>query len=197
MIVEHFEQRSPEWYEARRGIPTASNFDKLITSRGQPSKQAEKYIYRLVSEKLSGIREEGFQNGAMLRGIEMENDARMFYEMLNDVETERVGICFHDESRECAASPDSLVGSDGILEIKCPIGSTHVTYLLNNKLPTDYYVQVQGQLYVTQRNWCDFMSYYPGMKPLIIRVKRDDEFIGNLAAVERVGAALCYVRDTA
>jgi putative phage-type endonuclease len=180
MIIEEFHQGSEEWWEARLGIPTASNFDKIITSKGEPSKQAKKYMYRLAGERVTGICEEGYNGKFMQRGKEMEQEAREFYEMLNDVEIKEVGLCYADASKKYSCSPDGLVGDEGLVEIKCPIITTAVEYLLAGKLPISYFEQVQGQLLVTGRKWVDFISYYPGLKPLIIRVKRDEEFITKL-----------------
>jgi len=174
MRIVNCEQLSEEWFAVRRAIPTASNFDKIVTSKGEPSKQREKYLFRLAAEKVSGFSEETYQNAAMVRGIEMEKEAREFYQLVNDVEVEQVGFCIANGGWAC--SPDGFVGEDGMIEIKCPISSTHVSYLLDNKLPTEYYQQCQGELFVTGRKWLDFISYYPGIKPLIVRVKPDWEF---------------------
>lgn len=178
MKIINCEQLSPEWFEARRGIPTASNFDKIITTKGLPSKSKQKLMYRLAGEKVSGISEESFQSAAMLRGIEVEAEAASLYEVVKDVKIEKVGFCLSDVGY--GASPDGLVENEGMVEIKCPIISTHVGYLLDEKLPTDYFQQVQGQLFVADRLWCDFVSYYPGLKPIIIRVVRDETFIKAL-----------------
>lgn len=172
-------QGSPEWYKARCGIPTSSNFDKILTTKGEISKQRTKYLYRLAGETITGISEENYQNEAMLRGKEMEFDARKLYELANGHKVQEVGFCLADGY---GCSPDGLVAKTGCLEIKCPILSTHVGYLLENKLPMDYWQQLQGQLLVTNREWVDFMSYYPGLKPLIIRVKREKKFISALEA---------------
>ena len=170
-------QGTPEWFAARCGIPTASNFDKIVTSKGEPSKQRTKYLYQLAGESITGIPEETYQNAAMQRGIEMEAEARNLYSMTTGEELKEVGFCV---SKGCGASPDGLVGEKGGLEIKCPNLTTHVGYLLENTLPTDYFQQVQGNLLVTGRDWWDFQSYYPGIKPLIIRVYPDKNFIGLL-----------------
>lgn len=177
MIVLPCEQGTPEWYSARCGTPSASNFDMIITTKGEPSKQREKYLYRLAGERITGKSEETYQNGAMQRGIELEAEARNLYEMLHDVKIEQVGVCFPDEAKLYAASPDGLVGEDGCIEIKCPLIHTHVGYLLDGSLPSEYFQQTQGQLLVTGRKWVDFISYYPGLRPLIIRVERDEKFI--------------------
>lgn len=181
MISVEMEQRSPEWTAARVGIPTASSFDKIITTKGDLSKQAQKYICQLAGERILGISEESFHSQMMDRGAERELEAAKFYELTNDVEIHRVGICYLDEEKNVACSPDGLVGDKGLVEIKCPMIATHVGYLLADDLPTEYFQQVQGQLYITGREWCDFLSYYPGLKPLLIRVMRDEVFIKKLA----------------
>lgn len=171
-------QGSPEWFACRAGIPSASNFDMIVTSKGEPSKQAQKYMYRLAGERITGMPEETYQNSAMQRGVELEAEARMFYEMTYDCKVEQVGFCVADGGWGC--SPDGLVNGDGLIEIKCPQIATHVGYLLDGKVPTDYFQQTQGQLLVTGRKWLDFISYYPAMKPLIVRVERDEVFIKKL-----------------
>lgn len=175
-------QGSPEWFAARCGIPTASNFDKIVDMSGNPSKQRKKYLYQLVGERITGKPEETFQSFAMLRGKEVEAEARNFYELTNAQKIATVGICLSDGDALYGASPDGMVGKDGAIEIKCPMLSTHVSYLLEGKLPSDYFQQVQGQLFVTGRRWCDFISYYPGMNPLIVRVLPDKGFQEKLKA---------------
>lgn len=168
-------QRSPEWLKARIGIPTASSFDQIITTKGEPSKQRQKYLYRLAGERIIGITEENYQNTAMVRGCELEEEARQLYEIVTDNIVTPIGFCLMEEGY--GASPDGLIGEDGILEIKCPNLATHVSYLINYELPIEYFQQVQGGLMVTNRQWCDFESHYPGMKPFIFRVMRDEDFI--------------------
>lgn len=172
-------QGSPEWFSARCGIPTASNFDRIITSTGKPSAQRTKYLYQLAGERITGKPEETYQNGAMQRGKEMEAEARNFYDLTATEIIMQVGLCLTDNGL-VGASPDGLVGSDGCLEIKCPLMATHVGYLLNGELPTEYFQQVHGELYVTGRKWIDFMSYYPRMAPLIVRVEPDKAFHSKL-----------------
>lgn len=167
-------QNTPEWFAAKCGVPSASNFDKLLQVSGKPSKQRTKYLYRLAGETITGIQEDSYQNAAMLRGIEMEAEAKQLYQLISGVSVQEVGFCLADGF---GASPDGFVGNPGLLEIKCPIMATQVGYLLDNKLPTDYKQQVQGQLLVTERKWCDFMSYFPGLRPLILRVERDEKFL--------------------
>lgn len=179
MKVYDFEQYSPEWWETRLGKPTASNFSKIVKMDGKPSTQSQKYMWQLAGELVCGKAEETYQNATMLKGLEREAEARTFYEFNKDVEVKQVGICISDDGTH-GASPDGLVGDDGNLEIKCPIIATHVGYLLKGNLLKDYFQQVQGQMFVTDRKWTDLLSYYPGLKPVLIRVERDEEFIMNL-----------------
>jgi len=180
MLVLDVEQLSPAWFAARCGIPTASNFDKIVTTKGESSTQYKKYLYQLAGELVAGSKEETYQNAAMTRGIELEGEARELYELVTDNAVDEVGICYANEDKKFSCSPDGLVGEDGTLEIKCPLMATHVEYLLKGKLPTKYLQQVQGQLFVTNKKWCDFVSYYPGLRPLIVRVSRDEVFISKL-----------------
>jgi len=182
IAVNDVEQLTPEWYALRAGCVTASCFDKLVTSKGAPSKQAQKYLYTLAGERIIGAKAEAYTNAAMERGIEIEDEARRMYRALYDAEVQQVGFVFKDDSRTVGCSPDGLIGAHGGLEIKCPILSTHVGYLIENKLPTDYVQQVQGSMYVTGSHWWDFLSYYPGLKPLLVRVPRDNAFIDKLDA---------------
>ncbi len=180
MQTVNCEQRSPEWYQIKCGVPGSSSFDKIVTTKGEPSKSRTKYMYQLAGERIIGHSEETYQSLAMQRGIEMEAEARKFYEMVTDSEVQEVGFCFADSKYKYGASPDGLVGDKGVLEIKCPILSTHVEYLLQNKFPMTYWQQVQGQLMATKREWVDFVSYYPGIRPLIVRVARGADFIMKL-----------------
>lgn len=185
MKIIQCEQNSPEWYAARCGIPSASSFDKIVTTTGMPSKQREKYLYQLAGEVISGKSEESFQSAAMIRGHEMEQEARQFYELTNGCEIKQVGFCIADEVR-VGCSPDGLVIEDGGLEIKNPLMATHVSYLLDGILPTEYYTQVQGNLLVTGRAWWDFISYSRGLKSLVVRVEPDKVFHQALAYQLRI-----------
>jgi putative phage-type endonuclease len=167
------EQRSPEWFQARCGVPTASEFDKIITSSGMPSTQRKKYMYKLAGEKLGALPEEGYMNAAMQRGIDLESQAIDMY--TRDVKPVTIcGFCLHDDGY--GASPDGLVEEDGMIEIKCPSLAVHVEYLYKKELPIEYFQQTQGQLLVTGHKYNDFISYYPGLKPLVIRVRPNLRF---------------------
>ena len=194
MIKEkEIEQGSPEWFSAKAGMPSASSFDKIVTTKGVASTSAKKYMYQLAGESITGTKEDSYQSPAMTRGIEMEAEAREMYEFIKEVKVETVGMCYKDEKKLFLCSPDGLVGDDGGLEIKCPTMAVHVEYLLDQKMPTKYFQQVQGSMFVTSRKWWDFMSYYPGMKPFIIRVERNEGFIRLL---EKELKELCVGLET-
>ena len=180
MIIETFAQGSEEWKAARVGKPSASNFDCIITTRGDPSKQRKKYLYTLAGERIIGKKEEIYQNDAMTRGIQMESEARGLYDLILGTKTKQVGVCYQNEKRLIVASPDGLVGDLGLLEIKCPLLPTMVAYQIEDNLVMDYWQQLQGQLLVTGREWVDIMAYYPAMNPIIKRVERDDKFLKAL-----------------
>ena len=179
MKICNHEQGSPEWFEARLGIPSASMFSKIVTTKGVWSTQADSYINQLVAERLTGEREEIYQSHHMIRGTELEPEARDMYCLVKDVEVQEVGFCLHD-TLKAGCSPDGLIGEDGGLEIKAPAPATHVEYLRGGVLPSRYKQQVMGCLWITQREWWDFVSYHPNMKPLIVRVERDEEYIAAL-----------------
>ena len=194
MIILNVAQGSPEWFAARAGIPTASNFDKIVTSKGERSAQAQKYLYQLAGERLAGEPSETYQNGAMLRGKELEPIARSAYSFITDNVVEEVGFCL-EEGERYGCSPDGLIGDyerNGLIEIKCPTLPVAVEYLDKGGLPTTYFQQVQGQLLVTGCEWCDFFSYYPGLPPLLVRVGRDEKF---LKALQTELAAFCDELD--
>ena len=180
MRISKFEQGSQEWLESRLGRPTASNFGKLLTPTGKASSSADSYINELIAQKITGELPEFYTNAAMERGNELEPAAKALYELTNDIEVVEVGLCLHD-TLECGASPDGLVGDDGGIEIKCPLPHTHVAYLRDGKIPSKYIPQVQGCLWITGREWWDFMSYHPAMEDLIVRVYRDEAYIKKLA----------------
>jgi putative phage-type endonuclease len=179
MIIERdIIQGSPEWFAARCGNPGASGFSNIITSTGKRSTSREKYLYKMAGEKLSDEKEESFSSSAMARGIELEPKARQSFQFETGLQVEEVGLVYPDELRQWHVSPDSLViGQKKGLEIKCPLMSTHVGYLAKNKLPTEYVCQVQASLLCTGYESWYFFSFYPGIKPLLIEVPRDEKLI--------------------
>lgn len=191
MIVLDMEQGTEEWLAARLGIPTASNFKKLFTATGKPSTSAETYFYELLAERLTGKPSNEYTNEWMVRGTELEPEARSTYEFIHDVQVQQIGFVYLDDRRHVGCSPDGLIGDEGLIEIKAPKASTHVKYLLDGKVPSDYVPQVQGQLWITGRKFCDFVSYHPDCDPFIVRVDRDDDYIAGLAAeVEKLAKKL-------
>jgi hypothetical protein len=176
-------QRSEEWFWARCGLPTASDFSDLITPGGKPSKQIDGLLYKLLAESMMGHEIETPQSAWMLRGIELEPKAIAAYEFETGIETDRGGFVTNDEATY-GCSPDRLVGADGLLEVKCPAPQTHMGYLLDPaSMALGKGPQVYGQLCVcSDRKWVDLISYHPEMPLVIYRVERDDKYIGLLAS---------------
>jgi len=180
MIILEHEQGSPEWLASRLGRPSASMFGKLVTGSGKPSGSAESYINELIAERLTGRSKPFFTNEHMERGTALEPEAREAYEYITEYEVVETGFII-DDSEEFGCSPDGLVGNDGGLEIKCPSDAVHVSYLRAGKVPAKYYQQVQGCMWITGRDWWDFMSYHPEMPHLLVRARRNEKFIEAMA----------------
>lgn len=180
IIVDTFDQRSEDWIAARVGNPGASSISKIITPKGQISKQREEYLYQLAGETITGRCEEGFLSQAMINGIEREDASRTLFEMIHGVDVKQVGVVYKDERRAFHCSPDGLVGDDALLELKNPMLKTQTKYLLSGELPDEYFCQVQMSLYVTERPLCYFMSNYDGLPPFILEVRRNEDFIKKL-----------------
>jgi putative phage-type endonuclease len=176
MRIINVPQRSPEWFAARLGVPSASNFAKVITPGGKRSTQVEGYLNRLVADIITGRSEQQEPSEAMQRGTELEPEARAYYELIAGP-VEEVGFCIHDDGFGC--SPDGVVG-EGLLEIKSPLAHTQIEYLREGVIPSTYIPQVQGQMLVMDKPWCDFLSYHPDMKPLLVRVNRDEQYCSLL-----------------
>jgi hypothetical protein len=190
MIVHNVTQGTTEWLAVRAGIPTASCFDRIITPKGKPSTQAEKYMHKLLAERIMGHPVIEFAGPWAERGKELEADAALYYEGVREIELARVGFVTNNAGT-VGASPDRFVGNEGILELKVPAEHTHVAYLLTRAVDAEYWPQVQGQLWVTGRKWLDIMSYHPEMPPAIVRVDRDEKYIGTLAvAIEEFSGVL-------
>lgn len=182
MKLYHCIQGTQEWLHLRSGIPTASCFDMILTPGGKVSTQAEKYLHRLIAERMMGHPIVEAVSRWMDRGSEMEAQAVAYYEFLRDLKTEKIGFITNNAGT-IGASPDRLVGDDGLLEIKCPSEAVHVSYLLKKAVDSAYYPQVQGQLWISGRKWLDIMSYHPEMPEALIRVERDDDYIGKLSGL--------------
>ena len=183
-IIYDIEQGSDDWLMLRLGKLTASKFADVISKgRGkEPSKTRVSYMYQLAAEILVGEPATFFKNAAMQWGTDCEPAARAAYEIKHDIEVVECAFIEHDEF--VGVSPDGLVGIDGLLEIKCPNTVTHLKYYMAGTMPAEYLAQVQGQLWVSGRDWCDFVSYDPRVRSeadyFELRVNRDDEYIKNL-----------------
>lgn len=178
MIILDCEQGSPEWHEARLGIPTASGFSRLMTPTGKPSVSLETYLNELLVEALLGERKL-VETPAMARGRALEAEARAWYEFETNREVQQVGFVLRDD-RLVGCSPDGLLPDSG-LEIKVPSAATHVAYLLAGGLPSEYRAQVQGCMWLCERDHWDFLSYHPDLPKLLITVPRDDAYIETLS----------------
>jgi hypothetical protein len=180
-IFHDLEQGSEEWFAVRAGLPTASEFKTVQASGkgGAESITRAKYMRQLAGEILTGEpAPAGYSNDHMLRGQEQEDDARRLFSLITDYEPIRVG--FVREGR-AGCSPDSLIGEDAGLEIKCAIPAVQIERLQLGRLPPEHVAQVQGSLWVTGRRHWHFVSYCPRLPPLIVRVERDEPYIANLA----------------
>lgn len=178
------EQGSLEWVRVRLGMPTASNFDSLVTPKSKkPSASADRYLREILAEWTLGHPLEWGSSGWTERGTEMEAEARRWYEFDREVEVREVGFVMRDDGL-VGGSPDGLVGDDGGLEIKCPAAHTHVGYVLQpDALVASYVGQVQGLLYLTGRGWWHMLSYCPGFPEVVVRVEPDPEYHEALEGV--------------
>lgn len=183
MIFHDVESNSPEWYQLRLGIPTSSEFHKIITPKKlELSKQAPGYMYRLLAEWVTGEQLENFQTEWMERGTELEDKAVLAYEMLTDQETSRGGFITSDDGF-LGCSPDRLIGTVGDLEIKCPLIQTQIEYALTGTVGEDYLAQLQGRMLIHGREWIDIFSYHPRLSIPALRVVRDEKFIAALRPI--------------
>lgn len=187
------EQGSDEWFNARLGIPSASQFKRIVDTRGNWSRQAAGYCDELVGEVITGMParkprkprppEENDPSNPFYwadRGTFMEGEARNHYMAMTGNEVRQVGFGIW-QPLSIGCSPDGLIGEEGGLEIKCPSPAVHNCYLRENRVPPIYYQQVMGSLLVTGRQYWDFFSYHPDFsRQLIIRVERDDEYIAKM-----------------
>ena len=174
-------QGTPEWFSARLGKPTGSGYSKVLAKGEGKTRQA--YLIKLALELATGVVEDSFKNQAMQDGTEREPFARGLYESSRGVFVDEVGFCLHD-TLSTGVSPDGLIGTDGMIEIKSPTPPAHREYMALKKEPTTYTAQIQGQLWVCERAWCDFVSYHPefpeNARLVVRRVFRDDAYIKNL-----------------
>lgn len=179
IVINDIEQGTDKWLSLKAGVVSSSEFHRVITPKGKESQDSNFLIEKAIERK-TGRLYSTFASYDMKRGIELQPEATALCELILDVEIHEIGFCFLDENRKIGASTDGLIEEDGAFEVKCPRGVTHWHYLDAGVLPSEYIPQVQGEMWVTDRKWCIFMSYYPGLDPLIIKVKRDDDYIQKL-----------------
>lgn len=179
-------QRSEAWFEARRGLPTCSRFDSILTPKtGKPSSAQDTLINTLIAESIqppeAGLIKPEYTSAEMEQGMILEAEARCAYELEHATEpVEQVGFVVH-ASGLFGGSPDALVGTDGGCEIKCPQLATHIGYIRDGELPPEYRCQVHGYLVVTGRKWWSFFSYARNAPAFHLVVERDD-FTARLEA---------------
>jgi len=178
-------QNSPEWLAARSGSLGASQVaDAIAKTRSGWGASRANVMATIITERLTGKPAETFTNSAMAWGTQTEPDARAAYEFMRDVDVELVGIVKHPTIVGSHASPDGLVGDNGLIEIKCPTSATHIETLLTGAIPGKYITQMMWQMSCTGRDWCDHISYDPrlptSMQLWIKRVERDDTLIKEL-----------------
>lgn len=184
------DQGSAEWIEARLGRVTASRVaDVIARTKTGPSASRANYLAELVAERLTGARGETFSSAAMQWGTDNEAEARLAYEFRTDASVEQVGFIPHPSIEMSGASPDGLVGADGLVEIKCPNTATHIETLLTGSIPGKYETQMLWQMACTGRAWCDFASFDPRlpeeMRLFVKRFARDDARIAEMEEAVR------------
>jgi putative phage-type endonuclease len=183
------EQGTQEWLELRKGKVTASRVaDILAKTKTGVSASRANYLMELAIQRVTGFIEESYTNAAMQWGKDNEGTARALYEAKADVFVDQVPFIDHPTIEGFGCSPDGLVGTDGLVEIKCPNSTTHWEYFKKNVPPQKYVIQMQAQMACTNTQWCDFVSYDPRMPErsqlLIVRVARDDSFINDVMIPE-------------
>ena len=175
------EQGTEQWKQARAGMPTASKFADVL-AKGE-GKTRRTYMLKLIGERLTGELSEGYSNGHMERGNEMEPEARDAYAWHADVEPVQVGFVRNTtliDLGPVGCSPDSMIGDAGLLEIKTKLPHIQCEVLLKGEVPTEHLKQIHGAIWVCEREWCDFVSYWPGLPTFIKRVYRDEKIITDL-----------------
>ncbi|MGB3833730.1 MAG: lambda exonuclease family protein [Mesorhizobium sp.] len=184
-IFEEIEQGTDAWFECRMGIPTASMFATVMASgrSGGESKTRAKYMRQLAGEIICGAPTEGYSNASMDRGHVMEPQARKRYAFLTDAEIKQVGFIRNGEK---GCSPDSLVGANGMLEIKSKLPDLVIECIERGSFPPEHKAQCQGGLWVAEREWIDIVVYWPGMPFFIKRAYRDEAYIAEMSRAVKV-----------
>jgi len=186
-MIEMMDQGSESWFQVRIGKVTASRVaDVIAKTKTGYSASRDNYMAQLICERLTGQKGESFTNAAMQHGTDTEPLARAAYEALKDVLVDEVGFVPHPTIEMAGASPDGLVGDDGLLEIKAPQTNTHIETLLSQSVPGKYNTQMQFQMACTGRKWCDFVSFDnrlpEELQLFVMRVPRDEVFIRLIEA---------------
>lgn len=186
-IYKDLEQGSDEWRAARLGHVSASSVADVMSkgrSEGSESETRKKYRLKIAAERLTGASGDSYSNAAMEWGNEQEPFARMAYEAHRDVMVDKTGFWLHPSIKWLGVSPDGLVGDDGLVEIKCPNTTTHLEWVFAGKTPAQHMKQIQCQLWVLDRAWCDFVSFDPRLPKrnqlMIVRTMRDDKLIAEM-----------------
>lgn len=180
MQIINCEQGTEEWFRARAGMPTASEFATVMASGrgGGDSKTRRTYMLKLAGEIITGEPSESYSNAHMDRGKIMEEEARRWYAFSRDVEPERVGFIINGPK---GCSPDSLLGTAGMLEIKTALPHILIEKLLKGEFSPEHKAQCQGALWVAEREWIDLVTYWPRLPPLVVRAQRDEVYIAGLS----------------
>ena len=178
-IYHDVAQYSEEYNRLKLGIPTSSNFHKIITPQGKASRQWREYACVLIAERILHHRIEFYNSPAMERGLIVEAEAADWYEFDQDVTVQRIGLITDDE-HTMGCSPDRLVGDEGLLEIKAPLPQTQVEYWISGELSQRFRPQLQGQLYVSGRSWVDILCWHDVLPKLVVRIEPDEKFIAVL-----------------
>jgi len=186
-MSEGITQRTDAWYQARCGSLGASQLnDALATTKNGWGASRDNLKNKLIAERLTGVPSENYVNAAMQFGIDNEDAARKAYEEYAGVFVDELGIALHPVLKYTHASPDGLVGDDGLIEIKVPNTTTHIETLKAKKAPSKYINQMMWQMRCTDRQWCDFVSFDPRLPShlqlFIVRVERDEAIIADLEA---------------
>ena len=196
MQIVTCEQGTEEWFRARMGMPTASEFATVMASGkgGGESLTRKTYMLKLAGEILTGEPMDSFTNAHMDRGKVMEEEARDFYSFMHDVGPERVGFIVNGPK---GCSPDSIIGTNGMLEIKTKLPHLMIDVLLKDKFPPEHKAQCQGALWVAEREWIDIAVYWPKLPLFVKRAHRDEEYIRQISdAVDKFNAELAETVET-
>jgi len=168
------EQRSAEWFEIRRGKPSASRFNQIVKADGTTSRSQDRYAQELALARL-GYEKPRFSNAAMEVGVSREPLAVSAFEIITGMDTQEASFVLADCGRY-GASPDRHIGSDAVLEIKCPMDSTHTKTLERGEIPSKYIPQLRGQMLITDSSKGWFMSYHPDYDAFITSIERAAEW---------------------